>query len=118
VTPDAIKDCTLTSLRQKLIKIGANIVNHGRYVTFQMAEVAIPRDMFAELLQQVAALCSPLWCQHQTRDTLRSSYRGLTTGELRPNEQTAGFLGLRLREFRRGNHEPEAQRRANPAGRR
>jgi hypothetical protein len=29
----------LTSLREKLIKIGAKVVSHGRYVTFQMAEV-------------------------------------------------------------------------------
>jgi hypothetical protein len=28
--------------RQKLIKIGAKVASHGRYVIFQMAEVAIP----------------------------------------------------------------------------
>jgi hypothetical protein len=59
VTPGGIEDWTLTSLREKLIKIGAKVVSHGRYVTFQMAEVAIPRDMFAELLQRIAALRSP-----------------------------------------------------------
>jgi hypothetical protein len=32
---------SLTSLREKLIKIGAKVVSHGRYVTFQMAEVAV-----------------------------------------------------------------------------
>jgi len=32
---------SLTSLREKLIKIGAKGVSHGRYVTFQMAEVAM-----------------------------------------------------------------------------
>jgi hypothetical protein len=30
-------------LKEKLIKIGAKVVSHGRYVAFQMAEVAIPR---------------------------------------------------------------------------
>jgi hypothetical protein len=35
---------SLTSLREKLIKIGAKVVSHGRYVTFQMAEVAVPRQ--------------------------------------------------------------------------
>jgi hypothetical protein len=30
-----------------LIKIGAKVVRHGRYVTFQLAEVAIPRRLFA-----------------------------------------------------------------------
>lgn len=55
-TPAAIEDWTLTNLREKLIKIGAKVVSHGRYVTFQMAEVAIPRALFAELLQRIAAL--------------------------------------------------------------
>jgi hypothetical protein len=58
VTPDAIKDWSLTSLREKLIKIGAKVVSHGRYVMFQMAEVAIPRDMFADILQRIADLRS------------------------------------------------------------
>jgi hypothetical protein len=31
-------------LKDKLIKIGAKVVSHGRYVAFQMAEVAIPRQ--------------------------------------------------------------------------
>jgi hypothetical protein len=39
-TPEPIKDWSLTSLKEKLIKIGAKVINHGRYVTFQMAEVA------------------------------------------------------------------------------
>jgi hypothetical protein len=42
-TPEPIKDWSLTSLKEKLIKIGAKVVSHGRYVAFQMAEVAIPR---------------------------------------------------------------------------
>ena len=33
---------SLTTLREKLIRIGARMVRHGRYVTFQMAEVAVP----------------------------------------------------------------------------
>ncbi len=41
---------SLTTLREKLIKIGAKVVRHGRYVTFQMAEVANPRALFAEIL--------------------------------------------------------------------
>ena len=47
-TPEPIKDWSLTSLKEKLIKIGAKVVSHGRYVTFQMAEVAVSRQMFAE----------------------------------------------------------------------
>ena len=48
-----------TSLREKLIKIGAKVVNHGRYVTFQMAEVAVSRQMFAEILSLIARLRAP-----------------------------------------------------------
>ena len=40
--PEPIKDWSLTSLKERLIKIGAKVVSHGRYVAFQMAEVAIP----------------------------------------------------------------------------
>ena len=50
---------SLTSLREKLIKIGAKVVSHGRYVTFQMAEVAMPRQMFAEILSLIARLRAP-----------------------------------------------------------
>ena len=44
------------SLREKLIKIGANVVSHSRYVTFQLAEVAVPRRVFQEILVLIARL--------------------------------------------------------------
>jgi len=50
------EDWSLTSLKEKLIKIGAKVVRHGRYVIFQMAEVAIPREMFQEILRLIAEL--------------------------------------------------------------
>jgi hypothetical protein len=50
------EDWSLTSLKEKLIKIGAKVVRHGRYVAFQMAEVAIPRQMFQEILRLIAEL--------------------------------------------------------------
>jgi len=46
----------MTTLKEKLIKIGAKVVNHGRYVVFQMAEVAIPRQMFQQILRLIAEL--------------------------------------------------------------
>src|SRR6266542_3797824 len=55
-TPEPIKDWSLTSLKEKLIKIGAKVVSHGRYIVFQMAEVAIPRQMFQEILRLIAEL--------------------------------------------------------------
>ena len=50
---------SLTSLREKLIKIGAKVVSHGRYVTFQMAEVAVSRQTFADILSLIARLRAP-----------------------------------------------------------
>src|SRR6516164_4072300 len=55
-TPEPIKDWSLTSLKDKLIKIGAKVVSHGRYVVFQMAAVAIARQMFQEILRLIAEL--------------------------------------------------------------
>jgi hypothetical protein len=54
--PSRSKDGWLTSLKEKLIKIGAKVVSHGRYVAFQMAEVAIPRNLFADILRLAAEL--------------------------------------------------------------
>ncbi len=48
--PKDVEHWSLTTLREKLIKIGAKVVRHGRYITFQLAEVAIPRTLFAEIL--------------------------------------------------------------------
>ncbi len=41
---------------EKLIKIGAKVVRHGRYITFQLAEVAIPRALLAEILRRIDRL--------------------------------------------------------------
>jgi DDE family transposase len=57
--PKTAEPWSLTSLREKLIKIGAKVVSHGRYVTFQMAEVAVPRQMFQEILSLIARLRAP-----------------------------------------------------------
>ena len=57
--PKQAEPWSLTSLREKLIKIGAKVVSHGRYVTFQMAEVAVPRQMFQEILTLIARLRAP-----------------------------------------------------------
>ena len=57
--PKTAEPWSLTSLREKLIKIGAKVVSHGRYVTFQMAEVAVPRQMFQEILSLIAQLRAP-----------------------------------------------------------
>jgi hypothetical protein len=50
-TPEPIKDWSLSSLKEKLIKIGAKVISHGRSIAFQITEVAIPRQMFQEILR-------------------------------------------------------------------
>jgi Transposase DDE domain group 1 len=56
VLPEAVKQWSLTSLREKLVKIGAKVVRHGRYVIFQMAEVAVPKELFQEILRLIDGL--------------------------------------------------------------
>jgi hypothetical protein len=51
--PRSVKHWSLTTLREKLIKIGAKVVRHSKYVTFQMAEVAVPHELFAAILQRI-----------------------------------------------------------------
>ncbi len=54
--PQAVEHWSLTTLQNKLIKIGAKVVRNGRYVTFQLAEVAIRRALFAEILRLIDRL--------------------------------------------------------------
>ena len=54
--PKEVKHWSLTTMREKLVKIGAKVVHHGRCITFQMAEVAIPRTLFVEILRLIDGL--------------------------------------------------------------
>jgi hypothetical protein len=62
--PEEVKQWSMTTLRDRLVKIGAKIIRHGRSVVFQMAEVAVPRVLFQEILNAIAALrpSSPARC--------------------------------------------------------
>ncbi len=57
--PRSVKHWSLTTLREKLIKIGAKVVTHARYVIFQMAEVAVPKRLFRAILQRIRRLRLP-----------------------------------------------------------
>ena len=48
--PKEVEHWSLTTLREKLVKIGAKVVRHGRYVTFQLAEVAVSKILFQKIL--------------------------------------------------------------------
>ena len=54
--PEEVEHWSLTTLREKLVKIGAKVVSHGRYVTFQLAVVAVPRELFRKILSLIDGL--------------------------------------------------------------
>jgi hypothetical protein len=59
VLPKPVRHWSLTTLREKLIKIGAKVTRHSKYVTFQLAEVAVTRSLFAAILNRIARLAMP-----------------------------------------------------------
>jgi hypothetical protein len=58
-TPDEIGTWSLTSLRERLIKTGVRLVRHARYAVFQFAEAALPRRVFAGILERINGLRDP-----------------------------------------------------------
>ena len=57
--PRDVKHWSLTTLREKLVKIGAKVTRHSKYVTFQLAEVAVTRKWFAATLNRIERLGLP-----------------------------------------------------------
>jgi hypothetical protein len=49
----AAEPWSLTSLRERLINIGAKVLRHGRHLVSQMAEVAVPGSLFREILRLI-----------------------------------------------------------------
>ena len=60
--PHDVKHWSLTTLGEKLVKIGAKVTRHAKYVTFQLAEVAVTRRLFAAILQRIVCLAIPPPC--------------------------------------------------------
>jgi len=57
--PKPVRHWSLTTLREKLIKIGPKVTRHAKYVFFQRAEVAVTRNLFAAILDRIARLAIP-----------------------------------------------------------
>ena len=47
---------SLTTLREKLAKMGTKVVRHSGYVIFQLADVAVPRQLFAAIFGRIQQL--------------------------------------------------------------
>jgi hypothetical protein len=56
VLPKPIQGWTLTTMREKLVKIGAKVVWHAKYLVFQLAEVSVPRPLFAAIVGRIGRL--------------------------------------------------------------
>jgi hypothetical protein len=92
--PKTAEPWSLISLREKLIKIVARVVSHGRYVTFQLAEVAVSRQMFKDALILIARLRRR---PHQ-REGRCDRMRQTTMAEVRPDEGKSNELSSTPRE--------------------
>lgn len=51
--PEEMESWSLTTIREKVVKIGAKVIAHARYAVFQMAEVAVPRRLFQRILDMI-----------------------------------------------------------------
>lgn len=54
--PKAVKHWSLRSVLVKPIKIGARLVRHARRLVFQLAEVAVSRELFQGVLERIGRL--------------------------------------------------------------
>ncbi len=54
--PGEVESWSLTTIREKLVKIGASVAAHARYAVFQVAEVAVPRELFGRVLALIESL--------------------------------------------------------------
>jgi len=95
--PREVKHWSPTTLRKKLVKIRTKVTRHSAYVTFQLAEVAVTRDLFPAILHRIARL----W--ERSFDLLQSKLQGILhalAGDTRPfrvlwAKGRAGALGCR-----------------------
>ena len=55
--PEAVGHWSMTTLRDRLVKIGAKIVRHRRSITFQIPAVMVPRAVFQQIRDAIAMLC-------------------------------------------------------------
>jgi len=56
--PGEVERWSLTSLREKVVKIGAKVIAHGRYA-IRWPRVAVPRALFGRILDRIARLRPP-----------------------------------------------------------
>ncbi|MHC4825171.1 MAG: transposase, partial [Planctomycetota bacterium] len=78
--PAGVRHWTLTTLRDRLIQVGAKVVRHARYVTFQLAEVAVPRRLYRARMQRIQRFAETPIRGAPARASVRDRIRTLDTG--------------------------------------
>jgi hypothetical protein len=88
-TPEGIETWSLTSLRERLIKTGARLVRHSRYAIFQMADAALPRQVFAGIFELINGLRGPPAATSPASSATTPEPRGasLAAGRVRPKSR-------------------------------
>ena len=79
--------------KRKLIKIGAKVVRHGRYIAFQMAEVGAPRRREEEI-GNVESLLSSLAAQEMRAGPSGSDCRIRVQTATSRSRITAGVVSV------------------------
>ena len=54
--PESVKHWSLRSVQTKVIKMGGRLVRHARRLVFQLAEVAVSREVFRQVLERIGGL--------------------------------------------------------------
>ena len=85
-----IAEWSLTSLREKVATIGAKVIAHGRYLVFQMAEVAVPRELFRASSTGSPGRARLSWRDVDPRGTPTPPVAGLTCVRCPSDERRPG----------------------------
>jgi Transposase DDE domain group 1 len=100
--PGEVERWSLTTLREKVVKIGAKVIGQGRYAIFQMAEVAVPRELFGHILERIARLRPPDRSHADAQRVQRKAAGGRAASGVRPRGAAVRPDGARRRPDPRG----------------
>jgi hypothetical protein len=56
---EEVADWLLKSIQSRLIRIGEGVVRHAREITFRLAEVVLPGNIFTQILDAIRVLEPP-----------------------------------------------------------
>ena len=79
------------------MKIGAKVVSHGRYVTFRLAEVAVPR----ELLRKIPSLIDDPRPRPAPAVAEEIDGEAELTAEVCLDDRKYGQMAIRTQEYRK-----------------